>query len=209
MITSLFDLIVNPAKMNYTCLCLNCGLKLRVFRMAFEVLSWQHLSFQVIWEHTFRFWTPLCIFALGHWSCHIILIKYQILCWYENVTLLFASFIITFTLMLISQVESLPSSEYQLFWLRNLVLNAKQIFLDRHSLHAMNSSMKNKTIHQSYLSCHHCVLYCKQTWNVKLQYIHISYVSCSTPIIVNCMFRAPWLEENKRKWTWNYYWIAH
>ena len=135
MITSLFDLIVNPAKINYTCLCLNCGLKLRVFRMAFEVLSWQHLSFQVICEHTFRFWTPLCIFALGHWSCHIILIKYQILCWYENVTLLFASFIITSTLMLISQVESLPSSEYQLFWLRNLVLNAKQIFLDRHSLH--------------------------------------------------------------------------
>ena len=123
MITSLFDLIVNPAKINYTCLCLNCGLKLRVFRMAFEVLSWQHLSFQVICEHTFRFWTPLCIFALGHWSCHIILIKYQILCWYENVTLLFASFIITSTLMLISQVElavNINCFDYGIWcWTRN------------------------------------------------------------------------------------------
>ena len=124
MIRSFFDFIVNPAKLNYTCLCLNCGLKLRVFRMAFEVLSWQHLSFQVICEHTFRFWTPLCIFALGNWSCHIILIKYQILCWYEKVTLLFSSFIFSSTLMVISQVE-----------LRNLVINTKQIFLDRHSLH--------------------------------------------------------------------------
>ena len=71
----------------------------------------------------------------NHWSCHIILIKYQIPCWYEKVTLLFSSFIFSSTLMVISQVESLPSSEYQLFWLRNLVINTKQIFLDRHSLH--------------------------------------------------------------------------
>ena len=134
MITSLFDLIVNPAKINYTCLCLNCGLKLRVFRMAFEVLSWQHLSFQVICEHTFRFWTPLCIFALGHRSCHIILIKYQIPCGYEKVKLLFRSFVITYTLMLISEVELLIN-EYHFFLLRNLVMNTKQIFLDSHSLH--------------------------------------------------------------------------
>ena len=177
------------------------------FRGAFLTTSlvsgnlWTHISFLNTLMH-FRFGALILPYNIDQisntlliWKCDIVVCKFHYYL-YINVNIT-------------SRIMALPSSEYQLFWLRNLVLNAKQIFLDRHSLHAMNSSMKNKTIHQSYLSCHHCVLYCKQTWNVKLQYIHISYVSCSTPIIVNCMFRAPWLEENKRKWTWNYYWIAH
>ena len=213
MIRSFFDFIVNPAKINYTCLCLNCGLKLRVFRMAFEVLSWQHLSFQVICEHTFRFWTPLCTFALGHWSCHIILIKYQILCWYEKIRLLFTSFIITSTIIFIWRCLAV---NINCFELRNLVMNTKQIFLDRHSLHVKLHQWIRRWKIKQYINhiCRAIIVYTLLQVNLKCQIAIHTYFLC---FVLNCnnsqlyVFRTPWLwlEENKRKWTWNYYWIAH
>ena len=254
MIRSFFDFIVNPAKINYTCLCLNCGLKLRVFRMAFEVLSWQHLSFQVICEHTFRFWTPLCIFALGHWSCHIILIKYQILCWYEKVTLLFTSFYLYNNIHITSRVirtfhhhcnqfmnfitkfYSLPrlifwdnicsiflgtadkwrclAVNINCFELRNLVMNTKQTFLDRHSLHVKLHQWIRRWKIKQYINhiCRAIIVYTLLQVNLKCQIAIHTYFLCFVLNYNNSqlyVFRTPWLEENKRKWTWNYYWIAH